>query len=385
MDKRKNYILFGAPLIGKEEINEVLDTIHSGWLGTGPKVKKFEDAFNSYAGTREAVALNSCTAGLHLSLIAAGVGTGDEVITTPLTFCATANAIIHNGAKPVFVDVNLETMNIDEHRIEKAITKRTKVIIPVHMAGRPCEMDAIRKIAKKYKLAVIEDAAHAIGAEYKGKKIGGISDFTVFSFYVTKNITTIEGGMITTNKTSLIPKIRAYSLHGMSQDAWKRYSDSGDRKHYNVIYPGFKYNMTVIQASFGIHQLAKIEVFNKRREEIWNRYNEAFKNLPVVLPAPIPSHIKHARHLYTMLIDKKVAGIDRDTFMHKLNMEAIGSSVHFQPVHLFDYYRKAFGYSKGDYPNAEYIGERTVSIQLSAKLSEEEIARIIKAVKEAFK
>jgi dTDP-4-amino-4,6-dideoxygalactose transaminase len=382
MDKRKNYILFGAPLIGKEEIAEVLDTIRSGWLGTGPKVKKFEDMINTYVGARGSVALNSCTAGLHLSLVVSGVGRGDEVITTPLTFGATANAIIHSGATPVFVDVNRETMNIDETKIEKAITPKTKAIIPVHMYGRPCEMDAIHKIAKKHKLVVIEDAAHAIGAEYKGKKIGSVSDLTVFSFYVTKNITTVEGGMITTNKTSLIPKIRSYSLHGMSQDAWKRYSDSGNRKHYDVIYPGFKYNMTDIQASFGIHQLAKIEAFGKRREEIWNRYNEAFKNLPVALPLPVPSYMKHARHLYTMLIDKKVAGIDRDTFMRELNERAIGSSVHFQPIHLFTHYRKTFKYKKGDFPNAEYIGERTVSIPLSAKLSDKEVARIIKAVRD---
>lgn len=379
--KTTKYIIFGSPYIGKEEMAEMVKTLKSGWIGTGPKAAKFEKLVSCYVGAKYGLALNSCTAGMHLSLLVSGIGPGDEVITTPLTFCATVNTIIHCGATPVFVDVDRETMNIDADKIEKAITKQTKVIMPVHLAGRPCEMDKIMKIAKKHKLYVIEDAAQALGSEYKGKKIGGIGDLTCFSFYVTKNIITGEGGMVTTNNKVFVDKIKIYALHGMSKDAWKRYSDNG-YKHYEVVFPGFKYNMTDMQASLGIHQLKRIAAFDKLRQKIWDTYNTAFKDLPIELPAPFDPGSHHNKHLYILLIDKNKCGVSRDEFMQELHRRGVGTGVHFIPVHLHKYYQERFGFKLGDFPNAEYIGARTVSLPLSAKLKPKEISRIIKSVRE---
>lgn len=384
MKKSNKYISFSIPKIGKEEIKEVVDSLKSGWITTGPKVLRFENIIKDYTGSKHALSLNSCTAGLHTSLISCGIKPGDEVITSPLTFAATANTIIHVGATPVFVDIKRETVNIDEDLIEKAITNKTKAIIPVHMAGRPCEMDKIMKIAKKHKLYVIEDAAQAIGAEYKGKKIGSIGDMTCFSFYATKNITTSEGGIVTTNNPDWAEKIKIYRLHGMSKDAWKRYSSAG-YQHYDIIYPGFKYNMTDLQAALGIQQMAKINEFDKTRKMIWDAYDNGLKDLPVKLPHPCPSHIKHARHLYTLLIEKEEVGIDRDEFIQKMHEFGIGTSVHFIPLHLHSYYKNKFGYKKGDYPNAEYIGERTVSIPLTPSLTKSEVERIIKTIKKIIR
>jgi len=254
---RKNFLIFGSPYIEKTEIDEVVKCLKSGWIGTGPRVHQFENDFRNYIGSKYAVALNSCTAALHLSMLVSGLSKGDEVITTPMTFVATANAILHTGAKPVFVDVKKDTMNIDPSLIEKSITTKTKAILPVHFAGRPCEMDYIMELSKKNNLLVIEDAAHAIEAKYKNKKIGNIGDMTCFSFYVTKNLVTGEGGMLTTNKKQWADNVKKFGLHGLSADAWKRYSDEGF-KHYECIFPGFKYNMTDIQASLGIHQLQRI-------------------------------------------------------------------------------------------------------------------------------
>lgn len=376
-----DYITFGSPHIGDEEIREVVDTLKSGWIGTGPKTAEFEKLVSEYVGAKHGLAVNSCTAALHLSLLVCGVGPGDEVITTPLTFCSTVNAIIHSGASPVLVDVDRGTMNIDPAKIEQAITGKTKAIIPVHLAGRPCDMEEITAIAKKHNLFVIEDAAHALGAEYRGKKIGQIGDLSCFSFYVTKNITTSEGGMVTTNNREFADKIKVYALHGLSKDAWKRYSDDG-YKHYEVVFPGYKYNMTDLQASLGLHQMRRIGQSGARREEIWNRYQKAFQGLPLELPAPIASDTKHARHLYTILVDEKQAGIGRDKFMNELHRRGIGSGVHFIPVHLHKYYAENFGFKRGDYPEAEYIGARTVSLPLSSKLNDAEVDKIINAVKE---
>ncbi|MDP3741291.1 MAG: DegT/DnrJ/EryC1/StrS family aminotransferase [bacterium] len=383
MNKTNDYIIFGSPHIGNEEIEEVIKTLKSGWLGTGPKTAEFERLVSAQVGATYGLAVNSCTAGLHSSLLACGIGSGDEVITVPLTFCSTVNAIIHSGAKPVLVDVDKETMNIDVHAIEQAITERTKAIMPVHLAGRPCDMDEILKIAKKYNLFVIEDAAHALGAEYKGRKIGSIGDLTCFSFYVTKNITTGEGGMVTTNNKELAEKIKIYALHGLSKDAWQRYSDQG-YKHYQVVYPGYKYNLTDIQSSIGIHQMKRIDQNEKRRAQIWDFYNKNFANLPITLPAPISPDIKHARHLYTILIDDNQAGISRDHFMRQLHQRGVGTGVHFIPVHLHKYYAEHLGFKEGAFPNAEYIGQRTVSLPLSSKLTDNEIARIAKSVEEVL-
>ena len=375
--KRKDYLIFGSPLIEEPEIQEVIDTLRSGWLGTGPKVAKFEDILKDYTGAKFAIALNSCTAGLHLAMVVSGIRKGDEVITTPLTFASTANVIIHAGATPIFVDVEKETMNIDPMKIEGAITPRTKAIIPVHFAGRPCDMDAIINLAQRHDLMVIEDAAHCIEGWYKGKKIGNIGDMTCFSFYVTKNIVTGEGGMITTNKEVWADKIKMYGLHGLSKDAWKRYSDEGF-VHYHVIFPGFKYNMMDIQASLGIQQMRRIDKYLKRRKEIWEMYNNAFSSLPVICPTEPEKDTVHARHLYTLLIDIDKIKQTRDDIQQELHELNIGTGIHFISLHLHDYYRESYRYQPDDFPNAKWISERTISLPLSAKLSDADVEDVIR-------
>ena len=377
---RETYLVFGAPLIEEAEINEVVDSMRSGWLGTGPKVARFESMFREYVGTQYALALNSCTAGLHLSMLAAGLGPGDEVITTAMTFAATANTIIHSGATPVLVDCDRATGLIDPQRIEEAVTERTRAIVPVHLYGRPCDMDAIMDIAKRHNLVVIEDAAHAIEAKYKGRKIGSIGHLGNFSFYVTKNMVTGEGGMVTTNNAEYAGKIKVYGLHGMSKDAWKRFSDDG-YKHYQVVYPGFKYNMMDLQAAIGIHQLGKVDGWLPRRDEVWQRYNEAFADLPVERPAPDEPETVHARHLYTLLIDEARCGLTRDQFMLRLHQQQIGTGVHYIGVHLHPYYQERFKFHPNDFPNATYISEHTVSLPLSPKLSDEDVADVIEVVR----
>ncbi|MCM8787866.1 MAG: DegT/DnrJ/EryC1/StrS family aminotransferase [Candidatus Omnitrophica bacterium] len=362
-------------------MNEVVKTIKSGWIGTGPKTHLFEEKIRKYIGSKFAIALNSCTAGLHLALDVIGVSDKDEVITTPLTFPSTANVIIHHHAKPVFVDVELTTGNIDPLAIEKAITKKTKAIIPVHLYGRPCNMELINKIAKKYKLFVIEDAAHALEAKFKEKKIGTISDFTAFSFYVTKNLTTAEGGMLTTNNAKWANEARIRSLHGISKDAWKRYSSSGFTP-YETFYPGYKYNMIDLQASLGLHQVDKIWQLLKTREKYWRLYNDAFKDIKEVqIPAETQKNIKHARHLYTLLLNINRLKIGRNHFIDALKAENIGAGIHFTALHLHKFYREKFGFKKGTFLNAEYIGERTVSLPLSPLLTQQDINDVIEAVR----
>jgi dTDP-4-amino-4,6-dideoxygalactose transaminase len=378
------YLVFGAPAIEEAEIQEVVDSMRSGWLGTGPKVAKFEEAFQKYIGVRYAMAVNSCTAGLHLSMIVAGLGPGDEVISTPMTFCATINSIIHTGAIPVLVDCDRQTQLIDPQRIEDAITPRTRAIVPVHFGGRPCNMDAIIDIATRHNLLVIEDAAHAIETVYKGNKVGGIGHLTAFSFYVTKNIVTGEGGMVTTNNPEFADKIKMYALHGMSRDAWKRFSDDG-YKHYQVVFPGFKYNMMDLQAAIGLHQLARVNENLKRRNEIWSIYDQALADLPVDLPVPNEPDTVHARHLYTLMIDPERTGMTRDQFMQRLHQRNIGTGVHYIGVHLHPYYRERFGYRPEDFPNATWISERTVSIPLSPKLSGADAEDVVEAVGRVLK
>lgn len=377
---RDNYLVFGAPTIGKAEIDEVVDSLQSGWLGTGPKVAQFEEKFRNYIGAQYAIALNSCTAGLHLSMLVAGVGPGDEVITTPMTFAATVNTIVHTGATPVLVDCDRKTQLIDPQRIEDAITPKTRAIVPVHLCGRPADMDAISDIASRHNLIVIEDAAHAIEAVYKNKKIGNISHLTCFSFYVTKNIVTGEGGMVTTNNPDYANKIKVYGLHGMSRDAWKRFSDDG-YKHYQVVFPGYKYNMMDLQAAIGIHQMEHIDHWLRRRNEIWRLYNQAFGDLPIDLPPPDEPNTVHARHLYTIMVDKERTGVDRDEFMRRLHQLRIGSGVHYIGVHLHPYYKQRFGYHADDFPNASWLSERTVSLPLSPGMSNADIEDVINAVK----
>ena len=375
---RNDFLVFGSPKIEQEEIDEVVECLKSGWIGTGPRVNEFENAFCGYIGSKYAIALNSCTAALHLSMLISDVSIGDEVITTPMTFAATANAILHAGAKPIFVDVEKDSMNIDPSLIEKAISPKTKAILPVHFAGRPCNMDHIMEIAQKNNLLVIEDAAHAVEAKYKGKKIGNIGDMTCFSFYVTKNLVTGEGGMITTNNEEWSKKIKIRALHGMTSDARMRYANE-NYKHYQVIAPGFKYNMMDIQASLGIHQLKRLDKNFDRRKEIWNIYNKAFENLPITTPSEEKDTV-HGRHLYTLLLDLDNLKISRDEFLGEIVRENIGVGVHFISLHLQPYYKETFGLKKDDFPNSAFISERTVSIPFSAKLTEKDVQDVINAI-----
>jgi dTDP-4-amino-4,6-dideoxygalactose transaminase len=375
----KKFLVFGSPLIEQPEIDEVVDSMSSGWLGTGPKVKQFEEMFAAYKESKYALALNSCTAALHLSLLAIGIKPGDEVIVPSMTFAATANAVIHAGGRPVFADCGKDTLNIDPVDIERKITRRTKAIIPVHFAGRPCDMDAIMRIARKHKLTVVEDCAHAIETEYHGKKAGTFGAVGCFSFYVTKNIVTGEGGMITTNRKNIADQIKILGLHGMSKDAWKRFSDAG-YKHYQIVYAGFKYNMMDIQAAIGIHQLPRVEKYWKRREEIWHQYNKYFSDLPVIVPMDPDKGTKHAYHLYTLLLDINKTKITRDQFLDKMTAAKIGVGVHYIALHLHPFYQKAYGYKRGDFPNAEWVSKRTVSLPLSPKLNNETVQEIVNSV-----
>ncbi|HKR13091.1 MAG TPA: DegT/DnrJ/EryC1/StrS aminotransferase family protein [Pyrinomonadaceae bacterium] len=386
LPRRSEFLTFGAPDIGEPEIQEVVETLRSGWLSSGPRCRKFEQLFCEYIGCEHAIALNSCTAGLELALEALGIGPGDEVITTPLTFCATANVIVHRGAKPVFVDVDRETGNIDPERIPAAITNKTKAIMPVHLYGRPCEMDAVLAIAKEHGLFVIEDAAHATEAWYRGKKIGTIGDITVYSFYATKNLVTGEGGMLVTNHETVADEVRVKHLHGLSRDAWKRYSEEGFQP-YDVVAAGYKYNMMDIQAALGIHQLARLENNLKVRERHWQAYDEAFAGVEeITTPPPLVVHsrfekTRHARHLYTILLDLERLKISRGEFMASLQRANIGTGVHFTSLHLLSFYRDKFGYKRGDFPNAEFISDRTVSLPLSSRLDQKDVADVVNAVR----
>ena len=328
---RSEFLIFGSPALEEAEIQEVVATLRSGWIGTGPKVARFEEEFRRYIGAPHAMALNSCTAALHLSMIAAGVGPGDEVVTVPHTFAASANAIVHTGATPVFVDVDVRTQNMDAARLPAAITAKTKAILPVHFAGRPADMDAINDVARRHGLLVIEDAAHATEGVYHGRRVGTLGDAACFSFYVTKNLVTGEGGMVTTSRADWAEKIQTYGLHGLSKGAWKRYSDEGF-VHYQVLFPGFKYNMTDLQAALGIHQLARVEANLRRREEIWRRYDEAFAELAFELPpAPAPG-ARHARHLYTLRVETGRSLASRDRLLAALHAEGIGAGVHYRAL-----------------------------------------------------
>lgn len=379
--KRSSFLVFGKPFIEKAEIDEVVQVLESGWIGTGPRAERFEKSFKEYTHSQYALAVNSATAGLHLALKAVGVGPGDEVITTPLTFCSTANVIIHCGAQPVFADVDINDWNINPQEIEKKITKKTKAIIPVHLHGRPCKMDKILALARRKNLFVIEDAAHAAEATYHGREIGGIGDLTVFSFYATKNMTTAEGGMVTTDNKDWAEKIKIMRLHGLSQDAYKRYSVKVF-KHYQAVFPGYKYNLTDIQAALGIHQLERLDHNAKVRNRHWQRYNQAFCDIhEIILPAREDEDTYHARHLYAILLKPEKFKIDRDQFIDKLIKLNIGSGIHFYPVHLHPYYAKTYGYKKGDFPNAEFVGDRILSLPLGANLTGVDIDDVIISVK----
>lgn len=380
---RNEFLVFGMPPIEDPEIQEVVASLRAAWLGTGPKVAKFETAFAAYKGMQHAIALNSCTAALHLAIVAAGIGPGDEVITTPLTFCATANAIIHSGATPVLADVDPVTMNLDPDCVNAAVTSRTKAILPVHFAGRPCDMDRLCAIAERNGLLIIEDCAHAIETEFRGRRAGTIGDFGCFSFYVTKNIVTGEGGMVLTRDEAAAARIRILGLHGMSKDAWKRFGNEG-YKHYEVVECGFKYNMTDLQAAIGIHQLDRVDSYWRARAKIWDRYNLEFADLPLQIPAPPSADTRHAFHLYTVLVDQEEAGLSRDAFLDAMTRQNIGVGVHYLALPEHEYYRNRFGWRPELVPNATRIGRQTVSLPISARLSHEDVTDVIEAVRSAL-
>ncbi|MDR3667489.1 MAG: DegT/DnrJ/EryC1/StrS aminotransferase family protein [Ignavibacteriaceae bacterium] len=377
---RSNYLVFGSPIIEDEEINSVISTLKSKWIGTGPKVNQFEKMFSEYIGTKHAVAVSSCTAGLHLSVIALGIKPGDEIIVPAMTFAATANAVIHANAIPVLTDVDKWNMTIDFDDIERKITEKTKAIIPVHFAGRAVDIKKLNSLAEIYNLKIIHDTAHAVETEYEGKKIGCYNDLSSYSFYVTKNITSIEGGMVTTNNEELANKIKINALHGMSQDAWKRFSDNG-YKHYQVIFPGFKYNMTDVQAAIGIEQLKKIDRFAKRRKEVWDHYRNELKDMPLFLPPNEQPGTKHALHLFTIMLDIDNVKLTRDQLMKNLHEMNIGTGVHYISLHLHEYYKNTFNFKENDFPNSKFISDRTLSIPFSANLTDDDVEDVIYALK----
>jgi UDP-4-amino-4,6-dideoxy-N-acetyl-beta-L-altrosamine transaminase len=383
MPVRKAFLPFSLPDIGEAEIDEVADTLRSGWITTGPKTKRFEEEFRRYVGSKHAIAVNSCTAALHVALAAAGIGPGDEVITSPLTFCSTANVIVHLGATPVFADIGRD-FNIDPREIERHITPATKAIIPVHYSGQPCRMDEILACARRHGLPVIEDAAHAVGAKYHGRMVGTVGNVTAFSFYAIKNMTTAEGGMITTDDDEMAEKMRLLSLHGISKDAWKRYTSAGSW-YYEVIYAGYKCNMADIQAALGLHQLDRLEGFLEARRRIVATYNEAFDEMPELCIPIVNGGVRHAWHLYVIQLNLERLTIDRAQFIEALRAENIGTSVHFIPVHLHPYYRQRFGYQRGDFPAAERIYDRIVSLPLYPKLTEADVKDVTTAVSKVIR
>lgn len=378
--RRKELLVFGAPSIGQPEIDEVVDSLRSGWIGTGFKVKQFEEKFAEFQGVENCIAVNSCTAALHLSLLALNLQPGDEVITTPLTFCATVNSILHAGAIPVLADVDPDSMNIDPAEIESKITSNTKAIMPVHFAGRAANMARIMAIADANNLRVVEDCAHAIETKFEETNVGTIGDFGCFSFYATKNITTAEGGMIICRREADLERLRRMALHGLSHDAWRRFRDLG-HKHYFVTELGYKYNMTDLQAAIGLHQFDRIEESSTRRQEIWARYNEELSALPIELPAALEPDRRHAMHLYTILIDERNAGISRDAFLEAMRQENIGTGVHYLSVAAHPYYQENLGWNTADWPNANRIGLQTVSLPISAKLTDDDVSDVIAAVR----
>jgi dTDP-4-amino-4,6-dideoxygalactose transaminase len=378
------FIPFHIPEIGDVEIESVVETLRSGWLTTGSKVKRFEEDFSKYLGCSHAVAVNSCTAALHLALDAIGIHDGDEVIVPTMTFTATAEVVLYFKAKPVLVDCQRDTLNLDPNQIAAAITPKTKAIIPVHFGGQPCNMEPILKIAKAHKLHVIEDAAHALPASYEGKKIGTIGDITCFSFYATKTITTGEGGMATTENSEWAERMRMMSLHGISHDAWKRYTKEGSW-YYEVLCPGFKYNLTDIAAAIGIEQLSKCTEFWKARKRIAYVYDKCFADLPEIQIPSCQPNLEHAWHLYVIQLNLERLKISRNQFIEALREKGIGTSVHFIPLHLHPYYRNKFGYKPEDFPNASAVYDQIVSLPIYPKMTEADVESVIGAVSKIVK
>jgi len=380
---RAAFLPYALPSIGEEEIAEVVDSLRSGWLTTGPKVQRLEGDLAAYLGTRHALAVSSCTAALHIALTALGIGPGDEVIVPTMTFCSTANVVIHLGARPVLVEVGAD-LNVTPEAIDAALTPRTRAIVPVHYGGQPCDLETIHGLAARHGLPVVEDAAHAIGASYQGQKIGSDAlaaprSIACFSFYAIKNMTTGEGGAIATADDELAEKMRLLTLHGMSRDAWKRYTGAGSW-YYEVVLPGYKDNMTDIQAALGIHQLRKLDGFIETRRRYARLYDEAFAALPEVETPLVRAGRWHVYHLYPIRLRLEGLTIDRAQFIEELRARGIGSSVHFVPVHLHPYYAQQFGYRPGDLPCAEALYRRIISLPLYPAMAEGDVADVIQAV-----
>jgi dTDP-4-amino-4,6-dideoxygalactose transaminase len=378
---RPAFLPFALPDLGEEEVASVVETLRSGWLTTGPKVKRFEKEFAASVGAGDAVALNSATAALHLALDAVGVKEGDEVILPTMTFAATAEIVHYFKAKPVLVDCEEGTFNMTPAGFERAITPRTKAVIPVHIAGHACEILPIVEIAKKYGIRVIEDAAHAFPAHYHGRKIGTISDVTCFSFYATKTITTGEGGMLVSDDPQIIDRVRIMSLHGISRDAWKRYTAEGSW-YYEILYPGYKYNMTDIAAAIGLEQLKKAESFLRIRQRYAAMYDEGFANTPEILRPSTRTGVDHAWHLYIVRLHRDRLAIDRNRFIEELKALNIGTSVHFIPLHLHPFYRETYGYKAEDFPVASRVYEGTLSLPIYTRMSGDDVQFVIDAVNE---
>jgi dTDP-4-amino-4,6-dideoxygalactose transaminase len=377
---RDEFLVFGSPMIGEEEIAEVVDSLRSGWVGTGPKVQRFESMIAAYVGSPYCRCLSSCTAALILALQTAGIGPGDEVLVPAMTFVASANAVEHTGATPVLIDSVAGSGLIDLDAAEAAITARTRAIIPVHLAGRPVDMKRLNGIRDRHGLVVIEDAAHAIGAEWQGRRIGSFGNITAFSFYVTKNISTIEGGAIVTDDAAVAEAVERLALHGLSLGAWQRFSDASFR-HYEVVVPGYKYNMTDVQAAVGLHQLPQLDAWITRRAELWERYDDLLGDLPLVLPPPPEPATRHARHLYQVLLARE-ASLSRDAVLDGLIQRRIGTGVHYRGVHLHPFYREKYELRESDFPVASAISERTLSLPLSPKVSDSDQDDVVLALRD---
>ncbi|RDI74853.1 putative pyridoxal phosphate-dependent enzyme [Gaiella occulta] len=377
--RRSEYLVFGQPEILDEDIDEVVSVLRSRWIGAGPRASRFEEQFRLYTGAAHAVAVSSCTAALHLALLGARIAPGDEVIVPAMTFAATANVVVHAGGVPVIADVDRDTMCLSPTDIERRITPRTRAVIAVHFAGRPFDIDAIFAVADAHGLTVIEDCAHAIETTVGGRHAGTFGAFSAFSFYVTKNVVTAEGGMLLTHDPDAAARARRLALHGLSADAWKRFSDDGF-KHYEVEEPGFKYNMTDIQAALGLHQLARVERSLERRNEIWARYDDAFVDLPAATPAPVRPGTRHARHLYTLLLDLDHLDIGRDRVQRELHELGIGTGIHYRALHLHPYYRDRLPDDGASLANATWISERTISLPLGPSLTDDDVDDVIAAV-----
>jgi dTDP-4-amino-4,6-dideoxygalactose transaminase len=374
-----NFLPFHRALIEEEEINAVLGVLQSGWLTTGPRVQEFEAAFARYIGATHALAVNSCTAALHLALAAIGIEEGDEVILPTMTFAASGEVVLYFKARPVLVDCLDGSFHMDPEQIERAITRRTRAILPVHYAGYPCDMDRILDIAQRHSLKVIEDAAHALPASYKGRPVGTLGDITCFSFYATKTLTTGEGGMAATENPEYAERMRVLSLHGISRDAWKRYTSEGSWR-YDVLEPGYKYNFTDLQAALGLAQLAKCDSMSANRAAIANRYNQALASLDAFETPAAPPNVEHAWHLYVLLVNASALRIGRDRVIEELKQRGIGTSVHFIPLHLHSLYRNRLGYTHGQFPNAEARFERAISLPIYPGMQQVDIDRVIEAL-----